>query len=204
MAFIPTAGAVRTDMQFLLNNQQVHNIFWFSREANWTEAEREALNDALKTWWDTTGKTYFSGQLVLTQITTVNQETASAPSSTLIVSPGIAGTVSGATVPTHTACCATLRTDLRGRSYRGRTYLGGVPSGGLADNLTFTTTFVANVITALTALKTAIEALGAVWVVVSKYTNKIPRAAGTKTPITAIAVDTYIDSQRRRLGGRGV
>ena len=204
MAFIPTIGAVRTDMQFTLAGQQVHNILWFSRNANWTQSEREALNTALAAWWSGGGNVGHVDDMSLTQITTVNQEAANAPSSTLIVSPPVAGTNSSAPLPNNAAACATLRTDLRGRSYRGRVYLSGIPGTYQQDPITFTTAFLTQMLSTLAALKTAIEALGAVWVVVSHWSNKAPRTAGLKTPITAVAMDQYIDSQRRRLGLRGV
>lgn len=202
--FIPTAGAVRVDIQFIQGAQQIHNVIWCTREAAWTQAEREALADAIKTWWDTSAKTYFRGDFGLQMITVVNQDTQNAPSTQLVVSPVIYGGASGTSLPNHTAAVATLRTEFRGRSYRGRMYLGGIPASAINDTITFTTTFIANVLTALAALKTAIEALGAVWAVVSHFTNKLPRASGLKTPISAISMDSYIDSQRRRLGLRGV
>lgn len=204
MAFIPTAGAVRTDIQFAHQGQQVHNIIWASRDQAWTQAEREALNAAISSWWSTSAKAYFEPHMLLQMITSVNQDTQSSPSSTLVVTPAVAGTMGAQGLTTGVSLCATLRTDLRGRNFRGRMYLGGIPSGAFGDATTAVLSHVTNLLTALTALKTAITALGAVWVVVSKYTNKIPRAQGLKTPITAISMDQYWDSQRRRLGLRGV
>ncbi len=205
MAFIPTAGAVRVDIQFVRAGQQIHNVIWCSRDSAWTQAQREGLAEAIETWFSTTGKTAMTSDCSLTQITVVNQDTVNAPGTVYVVSPAIAGT-GGASSPTanSVAMCATLRTDLRGRSYRGRMYLGAVPTSLVSDSLTVLTTYITNALSVLAALKTAIEALGAVWVVVSHFTNKLPRAGGLKTPITAIAMDQYIDSQRRRLGGRGV
>lgn len=203
MAFIPTAGAVRTDIMFHLNGQEVHNIIWCSREANWTQTEREGLNNAIASWWNTTGKGQFAGNIALARITTVNQESNSAPGSTLVVSPEVAGTKGGASLAGGSALVATLRTDQRGRNYRGRMYLGGISEADRGGN-EIGGGLIANIITALLALKTAIEALGAIWVVVSHFLNKVPRAQGLKTPITAISMDSYLDSQRRRLTGRGV
>jgi hypothetical protein len=52
--------------------------------------------------------------------------------------------------------------------------------------------------------------IGASWVVVSRFSgvdangDPIPRAAGVTTPITSVlVVDNIVDSQRRRLPGRG-
>lgn len=204
MAFVPTAGVVKVDMTFLLAGQQVHNTFMCSRAAPWTAAERTALADAVAAWWNTTAKVSFSSQMALTQVTVTNQDAANAEQYVKIVSPAVAGGAGAASVPNNAACCVTLRTALRGRNYRGRMYFAGIPTTSVTDSVTFLLAFISGVLTALSSLKTTIEGLGAVWVVVSKYFNKTPRAQGLVTPITAVAADTFIDSQRRRLSGRGV
>lgn len=203
MTFIPTPGAVRVDIMYLMSGQQVHNIIWVSRDAAWTQAEREALNTAVHTWW-TAQKSNWATSIALAQVTSVNQEAFNSPSSTLIVSPPEAGTGAGVGPSNGTALVATLRTDLRGRNYRGRMYIAGHRSADVQDTLQATTAHITSLLAALAALKTAIEALGAVWVIVSHFVNKLPRAEGLKTPITALAMDPYWDSQRRRLFGRGV
>lgn len=204
VGFIPTVGAVRVDIMFTLAGQQIHNIIWAAREAAWTQAQREALAEAIETWWGAELKSKMSSQIALAQITVVNQDTASSPSSVRVVSPTIPGTNVNPAVTAGTALCATLRTDLRGRNYRGRMYLAGLPRTEMNDAVSTGTGILAQIIAALMALKTVIEGLGAVWVVVSKWLNKVPRAGGTKTPITAVSIDQYVDSQRRRLGLRGV
>ena len=68
------------------------------------------------------------------------------------------------------------------------------------------------------SLKLAYEGLpsvatvaGYTWVVASRFSgvdaegDPIPRAAGITTPITTVLiVDNLVDSQRRRLSGRGI
>lgn len=201
--FIPTVGAVRTAITLSQAEGTIQNIFWFTREAAWTQAQREALNTALETWWTTNMKPLTASTWALTIIETVNQDTQNAPSSVHIVSPVVSGNVAGGAYPGGTALCASLRTDLRGRNYRGRSYCGGLPTNIRFSDGTASAAHVANLIAALAALKTVIEGLGAVWVVVSKYLNNTARPAGLKTPITAVSMDTAFDSQRRRLFGRG-
>lgn len=204
MAFIPTPGAVRVDIQFTATGQQLHNVIWCYRDSAWTEAQRQALADAIAAWWGASAKQYFPTTTALTQVTVVNQEASNSPATTLVVSPAVPGTSAGGALQNNVSTCATLRTENRGRSFRGRMYLGQVSASSVVDAISMSAGWVANIVTMLSALKTAIEALGALWVVVSHYTNKIPRAAGLKTEITAISADQYYDSQRRRLGLRGV
>lgn len=204
MGFVPTAGAVRADIQFLLQGQQCHNVIWCTRNENWTDVQRLALAQAITDWWTGSAKSYFSTDMVLNQITVVNQETESAPSSVLIPTGSLTGVRTGTPAPNNVAAVATLRTALRGRSYRGRMYLGGISMSDITNAITLSSSWIATVLTLLAALKTAIEGLGAIWVVVSKQHNKVALANGVKTPVAAISMDTYVDSQRRRLGLRGV
>lgn len=204
MAFIPAPNCTRTDIQFDFEGQQLHNVIWVQWPAPATQTQRENLNTAIRDWWSASGKGGSTAAMTLRQITTVNQDADNDPSSTLIVSPAIAGTAGSSGLPGNVALCATLRTANRGRSYRGRFYWGGLDSSKLLTADTFTTTHVANVVTFLNALRDAITALSAVWVIVSKFHLKLPRTTAVATPINAIAVDQVADSQRRRLPGRGV
>jgi hypothetical protein len=204
MTFVPTASCVRVDMQFTNTGQQVHNVIYCTGATNFTQVERLALANAIVTWWTTTGKTAFSNGLGLTQVTVVNQEADNAPSSTVIVSPVVYGTLATGNVPNNAAACATLRTDLRGRSYRGRMFLGGIDLSGLLDRVNLTTGQVTAFLTQLGTLLGAIAGVSAQWVVLSKFHNGVARSAGVATPITAISMDQSVDSQRRRLFGRGV
>lgn len=204
MAFIPTPGAVRVDIQFVAAGQQLHNVIWCYRDVAWTEAQRQGLADAIEAWWGASAKQYFPSTTALSQITVVNQEASNSPATTSIVSPAVPGTSAGGALQNNVAACATLRTENRGRSFRGRMYLGQVSASSVVDAISMSAAWVANIVSMLTALKTAIEGVGALWVIVSKYANKLPRAAGLKTEITAISADQYYDSQRRRLGLRGV
>ena len=204
MSFIPTPNCVRTSIIYDYAGQQVINTLWAQRDAPWTQAQRDDLNAAIQNWWSGTGKANFVAALSLRQVTTVNQDASNSPSSTLIVSPIIPGSAAGAGTANNVALCATLRTAARGRSYRGRMYFAAFPPTGVQDTITATTNMLASLATIINALNTAITALGAVWVVVSKWSNKVQRGAGLPTPVTAFSIDQYWDSQRRRLGLRGV
>lgn len=202
--FIPTPNCVHSDIVLAAADGQIHNGYWFQRAAPWTLAERQALNTALETWWVANMKALMTGTVALSSINTVNQDTQNAPSTMHIVSPAQAGTVAGGSEPWGSPVCIGLRTDFRGRNYRGRTYISPIPQSMRYGDNTVTAAHLANLIAAMQALLAVINGLGAVWVVVSKYLNKVPRGVGVQTPITAFAADTAFDSQRRRLFGRGI
>jgi len=62
-----------------------------------------------------------------------------------------------------------------------------------------------NILAAVRALIEDVpQSLNAQLVVVSRYSNGVPRSVGIATPVTsAILVDSRVDTQRRRLVGVG-
>jgi hypothetical protein len=103
-----------------------------------------------------------------------------------------------------------FRTDLRGRSFRGRNYVIG-----LTEDMVDGNSLEAGVSEpwrlAYAHLGTLVADIDWTWVVVSRFSGvsgsppePTPRVAGVTTPITSVVVvDQFIDSQRRRLSGRG-
>jgi len=61
-----------------------------------------------------------------------------------------------------------------------------------------------NILDAFTQLITQSNVAGIPFVVVSKKSGGLPRAIGLSTPVQqSVIVDNILDSQRRRLPGRG-
>ena len=86
---------------------------------------------------------------------------------------------------------------------RGRNYIVGLAEDVVSGN-SVTPGFAAAVTAAYTALITATGAGPWLWVVVSRYSNGAPRSQGLAQAVNAaLLTDTNIDSQRRRLSGRG-
>ena len=71
---------------------------------------------------------------------------------------------------------------------------------------TIDSTFASNIVGAYLQLVNPSTVLpaGWIWVVVSKQASGLPRTAGVFTEVfQALVVDLIVDSQRRRLPGRG-
>jgi hypothetical protein len=127
---------------------------------------------------------------------------------------GLNGAVIGDAMPGNVALAIKAVTGLTGRSYRGRTYLAGFTDAQVNGNEVYDGVR-ASIIATFNNWRTSILALGYAPVVVSKYTGytvdpvrvkKIPtpRAAGIATPIVVYSANVQLDSQRRRLQGRGI
>ncbi len=203
--FVPAPFSAKTQMFFRLDGQEVVWVLNFTRGAVWTDAQRVSHNTLMHGWWTTQLKGLFSTAIALERIVTTNLDTASAPQTTEVVSPAEAGTnAASGSLPGGTALVMTHRTALRGRNYRGRTYTAGINTSNTATPNTAALILVNNLVSAFFALKGLCDAATTTWVVLSKFFAKFPRAAAVVTPITAISADQLLDSQRRRLTGRGV
>jgi hypothetical protein len=127
-------------------------------------------------------------------------------SSGQVVDPGgINGSNAGASMPDNVTLAISFRTALRGRSYRGRVYHVGVArsavtgdSVGTSNALAYQEQYQAFIADILTAMP------GWTHVVVSLCNEGSWRTTGVTTPVTSIQVDPTIDSQRKRLAGRGI
>lgn len=113
------------------------------------------------------------------------------------------GTIATASAPLNAALVVSARTDLRGRSYRGRAYVSGFPASFLNNAVDMTSTYSDAFATAFGALADAIQALGFAWVIASKQHNGAVVNPAATNPVTTLIVDPHLDSQRRRLYGRG-
>lgn len=138
----------------------------------------------------------FSQQWTLGEIFVHNLAGAASGEFTLAISPPQAGGVAGDSAPSNAAICISLRTNLSGRSTRGRKYFSGLTTTD-ATNDVFNATKTAAVVTAINTLIANLSGNGTPLAI---FSRTIPALT---TVVTATAVDNAIDSQRRRLLGRG-
>jgi hypothetical protein len=203
--FIPIADTVRTSLVYLMEGQYLVNTLHFKFATQPTTTDMTNLNTALQTWYSSAWKIVLSGYLGITQINTVGLWAANAPGVLYSYATPELGSVTGLPFPNDITWCASIRTALRGRSFRGRLYVPGIAlsrQNSSAPNTT-TSTIAGFFTTALSYLLTPANIANFVWVIASRYANKLPRVAGITTPVTAITGDLTFDNQRRRLPGRG-
>lgn len=203
MPFIPVPFGVRSSLIYLADSQTIVNTLTFRHPTVVPSiTEITALNAALKTWYDASFKVNLPARTALVAINTISLESATGPGlfSGYPADPGTAGPNSD---PYNVTWCASLRTALRGRNYRGRFYVPGLePTIVTIPNL-ITAAAAAAIQAALGQLMTPANVAGFTWVVASRFLNKLPRAVGVANQINSIVGDLTLDSQRRRLPGRG-
>lgn len=204
MPFIPTPLCVSAEIRMICHGQKIENTLSFLHPNGWTPATAQDLANHLLTWWTTLYRVPVSSdvtlrEIVVTDISTQNsfQVTQPAPA------PAPQGAVNIGAAPNNVSLTYSFRTTKIGRSFRGRNYVVGIPREHIVDDIVGTV-YTNAMQSAYDTLAFSVLPVNATWVVVSKFNNKAPRAQGVATEIVRVVlVDNVVDSQRRRLTGRG-
>ena len=209
MAFIPVPGTVEVAIEAKLNGQDCKNILNFHTGAT-IDAEvlsvlGAALIDAI------VGSTWFAGaaSIAYTLLDLKLTDFKSATAASIIQTTGAThslpatGTISGVSAQNNSALVVSSRTGNRGRSYRGRTYFPTMDTGSTLSGVQATTDYINAVLTLMTAINSAADANAFEPVVVSRKSGGVDRVTGISTPVVAYSCNPALDSQRRRLQGRG-
>jgi hypothetical protein len=190
-------------MIFSQGSQKVENVYHCKATTTpITESSLDTLCGAFVDWFSTDGNDLSSNTAVLEKIVAKDLTSETGPAIEYTTGLPIAGAASGPASPMNVTAAVSFGTALRGRSYRGRVYHIGITSDRTTGNQ-LTSVYRGQLIEGYAGLISAVNTSGWDLCVVSRYHNKSPRTAGVATPITSVSVDINLDSQRRRLAGRG-
>jgi len=210
MPFVPVENTALVETRMLYDNQKVENTLWVFNEEPWGPSSLHELATEVLGWWNTSYSGIVSVGVSLREVVCTDQTTET--SGQVILSAGTAnGILTGVQLPSNVSFSVSFHTTSRGRAFRGRNYLVGFTDGQLDTTNTVTDDYVEAVIAAYNDFNDTIGTAGWQWVIASRFsgvdpdTHKpIPRTAGVTTPVSNAAVaDKTLDSQRRRLPGRG-
>lgn len=167
------------------------------------EGLRAVGNEWLRKWRDTL-RFSVPAAVVLQRLEITDLSANGAASVELGGAAGDSGQLGGVAMPSSVALVISLRTAFRGRSYRGRIYHIGLTETDVDGNQVLNARRV-DLEAGYNALKTLQPAGGAAsgtLGVLSYYANKAVRGVPLFTPVTTLSIDSYVDTQRRRLPGR--
>jgi len=202
LAFVSTPGGLEVVMNYLQSAQKLANVFHVQVDDPTSGTVRQQIAQAFYDWWVAEMAPLTSGAVELTDVLVRDIENELGGQYTLVPPTLTVGALSEEALPNNVTLAVAARTALSGRSYRGRTYFVGLTDNNVIANET-PTDFVTSVQNALAALQNTYIEQG-VLAVLSMVNNKTPRVAGVLTPIIAwLVTDRIVDSQRRRLPGRG-
>lgn len=205
MAFIPVPRGASLCFFFTSAGQEWQFCVTVQkRTGDPTEADLQNLADDGFTWWGAGGSSGYTSQATgtnLYKVVATDLTAEGAPQRTH--TENLAGGGGAGALPTGTAVVASLRTALRGRSYRGRVYLGGLASALQSTAIAISGASATSIASYFTDLMDILDLIGFDLVVASKQHNGAVVNPANVQPVTSVIVDTLFDSQRRRLGGRG-
>lgn len=204
MAFIPVPDVAEVTIRFTYFSQVIVNTLYFNKTGGFSGSDLPDLATAVMNWWSTRMKGRITNQCALISVVARDISAESAPVSEVFPVSPIAGTVDNPGLPGNVCWTIQFKTGLAGRSYRGRNYIGALPENAVDGNQ-IQADDAAAFLAAYVALNSDINlTIAATHVVVSRYHNNAPRTTGVATAVESYGfVDFFLDSQRRRLTGRG-
>lgn len=202
--FIPAENTARVEMIYSASGTRIENVFHFQSDVPWTAASLEELTHQVFTGWLGDMQAVQSQGATLEMIRAVDidvedgnvfEYTGFTPNQGSIANPIMPGNV------TLSIKFGSTRT---GRSYRGRMYFIGLVENATTGNVVETSyrdDIVANTQSLFTEVQDGMP--GVQHVIVSYCNNGAWRTTAAVTPVATYSADVNVDSQRRRLNGRG-
>lgn len=190
------------ELFYTQDDQQLENTLYFENENPWSLAGLEQLCIDVRTWWDDNMSPITTNQVTLRGVKATSLESDTAPAFELPAS--LVGGLSQPAEPNSVTLAIKFLTGGRGRSSRGRNYIVGLHVDAVSNN-EVNPVHAAQYIDAYNLLREpTVITNGAVHVVVSRFEDGAPRSPGIAQPVTGVSfTDFIVDSQRRRLPGRG-
>lgn len=203
MAFVPVPFTAMVELIYDYFGEVCENTLYFRGSVDWTAIDMTTLATEVQAWWVANYAPLVSNSLTLqrVKVTDIASQTGGVIEKTSGL-PAAGGISASPGMPGNVALAVSFRTAGRGRHQRGRNFVLGITEAQAAGNEIAGATQAAWV-SAYNALFAAVTVNAADWVVVSRFFNKAPRSTGATYVVTHVLADDALDSQRRRLQGRG-
>lgn len=203
MVYQTVPDTAEVTINALLAGQRIQNTYHFTNADAWTAAALGSLCDDVMTTWNAYVPTNMSTAYAVTSVEARGLRSESDVYSFSAITPA-AGANTGATLPNNVVLSVARLSGLTGRSFRGRVYIPVTVQAFLTGVNAVSSTFVTAVEAALNNLRVAGTSEGWANVIVSRKADGVLRTVGITTPVLSYQVrDNTLDSQRRRLPGRG-
>jgi hypothetical protein len=195
---VPNTSLVR--LNWTVNGQRCNNVLHYYNSGQTGGQTAAVLGAAFVAKVTVAYRAVLGPQVTLDSITVVPLDAGNPTGADYVTGLPLAGT--GATnAPNSLAAVISLKTPVRGRSFRGRIY-----QPGLAGNAYTNNSLTSAAITALNTFWQSVNILtppgggsDQVLSVVSYYANKALRASPVVTEVSSLACRTELATQRRRM-----
>lgn len=202
MPFQPAENVVSADMFFTWQGQQVMNKLHFLMDPITPQGMAD-LAEEVYLWWANNLSTLVSSTVLLREVAVADLTTQDGGTASYVNSPLVGGSNVNESCTNNTAITVSLKTAGRGRSRRGRIYHIGLTENNIADNRVSQVALDALLVAYAKLRDPAVISAGQL-VVLSRWFNGDKREVASAATVTSMAfTDQVVDSQRRRLPGRG-
>lgn len=204
--FIPVEHTCSVEMIYSNTPVIMENVMHVQGATAWSLSDLQTLRGVFNSWDQTYWASQRSGGVTLVRIRTKGLDTDHEPMEDYVLPVPRPGGQGGTNLPNNATFCIKLASGLAGRSQRGRLYFIGLNSNALTAPNEVGAGFATALCVYLGNLKTMLAAANPNWklVITSFRTGGAWRTAGQNMAVdTFVAVDYHVDSQRRRLTGRG-
>lgn len=204
MPFQPAPDIAQVTVFQRLDGQNVENVFHFHSDSGpITAISIEDLATGVGDYWGLNMLPQQTAQLLMHHVTALDLSSAAGVVGSSRSGTGFGGQ-SNDFLPNNVAVCMSLRTGLSGRSFRGRSYFAGLTEQQVTGNDVEPDALAAIEAAYTGMLGSGTLATGWSLCILSRVTAGAPRLEGVSTLVTsALVLDSTVDSQRRRLPGRG-
>lgn len=203
MPFQRVPLTVQVDVIFELYAQLIENVYFVQVPGGIDAAVLVDTANEMGSWVEEHFLGPLSTQITFVRLEVKNLDIDAGGVAVYTPAPNTHGGTSSDSEPGNVAFCVSLRTAQTGRSYRGRKFIAGLPQNGRVGNQ-MDPTWISGALAAMNELLAFLVSLDKVLVVVSRIQDGLELIEAIATPVIAIsATDRNIDSQRRRLTGRG-
>lgn len=203
MAFIPVSQAILVEIRGTYHQQEVENTIWLKTADAVDQGEVDDAASVVYAWWTAHVLPLLSNEYELREVYASDQSTNTGPTSTVTPASAAVGGLLTQGNAANVSLAISFRSNGRGRSSRGRNYVVGIPESQTQESRVLSS-YANNLRLAYSALLPMLPDVSLVWVVASRFHNNAPRSLGITYPVVAVVLsDNDVDSQRRRLRGRG-
>lgn len=201
--FQPVPDVAKVAVVMLYDLQNVVNVFHFRRVGQWGLPELESLAQVVATTWVNDVMIHLSANSLFLRVESRGLRAQNDVSFDYVLANPVAGSRPGDSLPGSVAFAVTHLTGLTGRSNRGRTFFGALAESDVSGS-TIAPARANGLRDGLASVRNLAANAGWQQVVVSRYENKVRRPEGIAVPVIGFRYrDLTVDSQRRRLPGRG-
>jgi hypothetical protein len=202
--FVPAPNCARIDIRFSQNGALTENVWNVELASAPTSTDLIAIADVVdgvvKASW--LPQMHSSIRFIETVVTDISVEGGAQ----LVKSAGAAqnGLMGGLRMPNEVSLAIRLKASSGGRNGSGRLFWQGLADGQV-ENVNFVKPTSADaIVEAVQELIDALELIGAIVSIISRFLNKVPRGTAVAFgPVSPSLFDATLDSQRRRKPGNG-